>query len=176
MKILHSSLLVLWLALLSGCNANTTVTTEKGKITSASNKPVKLSADGQPHAEITAAGDFAIDGKPVQVTAEQRALLQTYHREMMSMTNDGIAIGKQGAALAGKAVSEAIKGAVSGSGSDVQSKVEAEAKEIEHSAMQLCKRLVTIKAAQDELAAQLPVFKPYSSIEVSDIEDCNSSQ
>lgn len=174
MKTIHSPLLALFMAaLLCSCGPGTSVSTDGGKI-SANGKSVTLRANGLPNAEITASGDLTIGGKAVAVNASQRALLQTYHREMNAMTADGIAIGKQGAALAGKAVTEAIKGAISGKTDDVESKVELETKKIEQQAMQLCKRLVTIKASQDALATSLPVFKPYATLNQSDADDCGS--
>jgi hypothetical protein len=177
MKIPHSPLLALSIAaLLCACNPGATVVTGNGNVIKANDKSVTLRTDGLPNAEITAAGDLSIDGKAIAVNASQRALLQTYHREMNAMTADGIAIGKQGASLAGKAVTEAIKGAISGKTDDVESKVEAEAKKIEQQAMQLCKRLVTIKASQDALAVSLPEFKPYATLDQSDVDDCGSRQ
>jgi len=110
------------------------------------------------------------------VNAAQRALLQSYHREMNAMTADGVAVGKQGAALAGKAVTAAIKGAINGNADDVESKVEAETKRLEQQAMQLCRRLVTVKASQDALATSLPEFKPYATLDQSDVDDCGTSQ
>lgn len=176
MKSLHSSLLAICIAgLLSACNPGTSVSTDAGHVTS-DGKGITLRADGQPTARITADGEFSIDGKAMAVTPEQRVLLQAYHREMNAMTTDGIAIGKQGAALAGKAVTEAIKGAISGDGDQIDAKIEAEAKKIEQQAMQLCRRLVTIKASQDALAAQLPAFKPYATIDVNDVDDCDSNR
>lgn len=176
MKIINSPLFALSMAaLLCSCNPGTSVSTDGGGRVSTNGKSVTLRTDGLPNAQISAAGDLSVGGKTVAVSASQRALLQTYHREMNAMTADGIAIGKQGAALAGKAVSEAIKGAISGKPDDVESKVEAEAKKIEQQAMQLCKRLVTIKAAQDELATSLPEFKPYATLDQSDVDDCGSS-
>ena len=176
MKTTYSPLLALFMAaLLCSCNPGTSVSTGGGKI-SANEKSVTLRVDGLPNAEITASGDLSINGKAVAVDASQRALLQTYHREMNAMTADGIAIGKQGASLAGKAVTEAIKGAISGKTDDVESKIEAETKKIEQQALQLCKRLVTVKASQDALATSLPEFKPYATLDQSDVDDCGSKQ
>ena len=176
MKTTYSPLLALFIAaLLCSCNSGTSVSTDGGRI-SANSKSVTLRVDGLPNAEITATGDLNIAGKAVAVNASQRALLQSYHHEMNAMTADGIAIGKQGAALAGKAVTEAIKGAINGNPDDIESKVEAEAKKIEQQAMQLCKRLVTIKTSQDALATSLPEFKPYATLGQSDVDDCGSSQ
>ncbi len=176
MKLLNSSVLALALvACLSACGPHTNVSTDSGHVSS-DGKRITLRADGQPNAEINATGDFSIEGKVQAITPAQRILLQTYRTEMNAMTADGIAIGKQGAALAGTAVSEAIKGAINGDRDQIDAKVEAEAKKIEQQALQLCKRLVTIKAAQDSLAAQLPAFKPYATIDVKDTEDCGSGQ
>jgi hypothetical protein len=153
----HSLFALALVALLAGCNPGTHVSTGKGNVTS-NGKEITLRADGHPEAKISAGGELTIGGEAVAVNDAQRALLQNYLKEMNAMTADGIAIGKQGAALAGTAVTEAIKGAIRGDGKPVDEKIDAEAKKIEQQAMQLCKRLVTIKASQDALAAQLPVF------------------
>ena len=174
MKIFPSTLLLLAMAtVLSACNPGASVSTGNGQVTS-NGERITLKADGQPVAQITKAGDFSIGGKIQTVTPEQRLLLQAYHREMNGMTTDGIAIGKQGAALAGTAVSEVIKGAINGNGDQIDAKVEAEAEKIEQRAVQLCKRLVVVKATQDSLAAQLPAFAPYATIATVDVKDCDS--
>lgn len=176
MKTLYHSLLALPLVgLLAACNPGTHVSTSTGNVSS-DGKNITLRADGQPDARISANGDLTIDGKAVTLNAAQRVLLQSYKTQMDAMTADGIAIGKQGAKLAGKAVGAAIQGAINGDDGDkVGSQVEAEAKKIEQQAMQLCKRLVTIKTSQDALAEQLPAFKPYATIDDSDVHDCGSS-
>ncbi len=174
MKIFPSTLLPLAMAaLLSACNPGASVSTSDGQVTS-NGERITLKADGHPTAQITKTGEFSIDGKIQTVTPEQRLLLQTYHREMNGMTSDGIAIGKQGAALAGTAVTEAIKGAINGNSDQIDAKVEAEAEKIEQRALQLCKRLVVVKATQDSLAAQLPAFAPYATIDTGDVKDCDS--
>ena len=176
MKITHFTLFALPLSLLlAACSPGTHVSTGTGNVSS-DGKSITLRADGHPEARITANGELTIDGKVVAVNAAQRALLQSYISEMNGMTADGIAIGKQGAALAGTAVSEAIKGAISGDGEQIDAKIEAEAKKIEQQALLLCNRLVTIKASQDALAEQLPAFKPYATIDTSDVDDCGSRE
>ena len=176
MKTLHFPLLaIVFSVVLAGCNPGTHVSTDRGNVSS-NGKSIKLHADGHPDAKISTTGELTIDGKPVAVNAAQRALLQSYHTQLNAMTSDGIEIGKQGATLAGTAISEAIKGAIKGDGEQVDARIEAEARKIEQQAMQLCKRLGIVKASQDALAAQLPVFKPYATIEVSDLDDCGSSQ
>lgn len=176
MKIMHSPLLALALvAAVAGCNPGTHVSTDKGNVTS-NGKVITLRANGQPDAKISADGGLTIGGETIAVNPAQRVLLQSYLKEMNGMTADGIAIGKQGAALAGTAVSEAIKGAINGDGEQIDARIEAEAEKIEQQAMQLCRRLVTIKASQDALADQLPAFKPYATIDTADVDDCGSKQ
>lgn len=176
MKTIHFPLLALPLtALLAACSPGTHVSTSSGNVSS-DGKSITLRADGQPEARISADGELTIGGKAVAINDAQRTLLRSYISEMNGMTADGIAIGKQGAALAGTAVSEAIKGAIRGEGEQIDAKIEEEAKKIEQQALQLCKRLVTIKAAQDALAGQLPAFKPYATIDASDVDDCGSRE
>ncbi len=176
MKNLHSPLIITSLMLmLAGCNPGVHVSTDKGNV-SLDGDSIALHADGHPDAAISQAGDLLIDGKAVPLDEAQRALLRSYHTELNAMTSDGIAIGKQGAALAGTAMREAIKGAIRGDGEQIDKKIEVEARKIEAQALLLCRRLVTVKASQDALAAQLPVFKPYATIDTSDVDDCGSSQ
>ncbi|RYZ74703.1 MAG: DUF2884 family protein [Lysobacteraceae bacterium] len=178
MKTMLSTVLPLSLAvaLLAGCNPGATVVTDSGSVIKAGGKEITLRAPGQPDAKISAAGDLEVDGKAVEVDATQRALLQSYHQGMSAVTAEGIAIGKQGAALAGKAVSEAIKGAIRGDTDNVESKVKADAARIKTQALQLCRHLATVKTSQDALAASLAAFKPYATLSQSDVDECASEQ
>jgi hypothetical protein len=178
MKTMLSAVLPLSLAvaLLAGCNPGATVVTDSGSVISASGKKITLRAPGQPDAKISAAGDLEVDGKAVEVDATQRALLKSYHQGMSAVTAEGIAIGKQGAALAGKAVTEAIKGAIRGDTDNVETKVKADAGRIKTQALQLCRHLATVKTSQDALAASLAAFKPYATLSQSDVDDCATDQ
>jgi hypothetical protein len=131
-----------------------------------------LSASGQPKAEITPGGELLIDGKAVPLSAEQKALLIEYRGHIAKLAEAGIGIGLEGADLAGKAVSEAIKGIFTGQGDQVEKKIEAEAEGIRASAQKLCELLPAMKATQDKLAAALPEFKPYATMDQKDVEDC----
>ena len=161
-------------ALLGGCNPGTTVSTDKGDDVAKGDR-ITLRADGHPKAHIAEAGNLLIGGDKVEGTERQRALLQDYQREFNGMTEDGIAIGKQGAAMAGKAVSAAIKGAMSGGGEDIEKTMEAEARLLGQEALKICERLVVIRSMQDELAADLPAFQPYATIDAKDVEECGGS-
>ena len=133
---------------------------------------IDLDASGYPKAEITPTGDLLIDGKAVAVNAEQKALLVEYRSHITKVAEAGIGIGLEGADLAGKAVTEAIKGIFTGNPDQIDKKIEAEAKGIEQSAQKLCDLLPAMKATQDKLAVALPEFKPYASMDQSDIDDC----
>lgn len=135
-----------------------------------------LNASGHPQAEISAAGDFTIGGKKVDVSDAQRALLVAYHSELGGIADAGIATGKEGAKLAGKAVGAAVKGIFSGDPDQIDKEIEAEAKKVEAEAMKICDRLPGLYKAQQELAAALPAFQPYASMDEGDVEDCRNDQ
>ena len=135
---------------------------------------VVLHANGAPDATIGVDGDFRIDGKSVAVDPAERAQLRRYHDSVIAMRDDGIATGKLGAALAGRAISSVIRNLAQGSPDKIDQEVNPQADKIEHSALKICTDLVGVKAAQDALAAQLPAFKPYAdTVETRDTTDCN---
>nr|WP_298130919.1 hypothetical protein [uncultured Pseudoxanthomonas sp.] len=136
---------------------------------------LKLDATGHPRAEVSAKGDFIIDGKPVPVSDTQRALLVAYHRELGGIADAGIATGKEGVKLAGKAVGAAVKGIFSGNPDHIEQEMEAEAKKVEAEAMKICDRLPGLYKAQQDLAAALPAFQPYAGMEQDDVEECRTS-
>lgn len=137
---------------------------------------LKLSASGHPRAEISAKGDFIVDGKQVPVTDQQRALLVAYHRELGGIADAGIATGKEGAKLAGKAVGAVVRGIFSGNPDQIDREMEAEGKKIEAHAMKICDHLPGLYKAQQDLAAALPAFQPYAGMELDDVAECRTSQ
>jgi hypothetical protein len=137
-------------------------------------KNIDLRADGQPKAEITPTGDFLIGGKAVALSAGQKALMLEYRQHMAKVASAGIGVGIQGADLAGKAVAEALKGVLSGDTDHIDKKIEGQAEGIKQSAQKLCELLPAMKVAQDKLAAALPEFKPYATMDEGDVKDCMS--
>lgn len=135
-----------------------------------------LNASGQPKAEVSAKGDFIIDGKQMPVTDAQRALVVAYHRELGGIADAGIATGKEGAKLAGKAVGAAVKGIFSGNPDQIEQQIEAEAKKVEAEALKICDRLPGLYKAQQDLAAALPEFQPYAGMDLDDAQECRSRQ
>jgi len=133
---------------------------------------ISISRDGQEKAEITPQGDLLIGGKAVAIDDAQRKLLLQYRGHVVGVAEAGIAIGLEGADLAGKAVGAALKGVFTGKPEDAEKQIEAEAQGIEQSAKKLCDLLPGMLDTQNKLAAALPAFKPYASMEQKDVDDC----
>ncbi len=157
---------------LAACKPETSIDNGRGKIARFGDGELTINATGHPKAKIGANGDLIIDGKAVALTPDQRKLVSAYYGELEGITQAGIAVGKQGAKMAGKAVGAAISGVLSGNTDDIDAKVEAEARKIEAEARQICTRLSGLRTAQDALAAEVPAFRPYANLEQADIDDC----
>ena len=122
--------------------------------------------------EITPQGDLLIDGKAVSITPQQRQQLLTYRSHMLGVAEAGMAVGLKGADLAGKALTESLGSLLSGNTEEVEKKIEAEGKKLEADAMQICAQLPPLLAAQEQLAATLPEFKPYATMTQADVDEC----
>ncbi len=128
-----------------------------------------------PDAAITPQGELLIDGHKVTTSADQQALLLEYRTHVVGVAQAGADIGLQGADLAIKAMGEAVKGVFSGaSEQDIERAVETQATGIKQEAMKLCDRLPALLATQQKLAAALPEFRPYATMEASEIDDCRN--
>lgn len=157
---------------LAACKPQTSIDNGNGKIARFGDGELTINADGYPKAKIGANGDLVIDGKAVALTPDQRKLVSAYYGELEGITQAGIAVGKQGAKMAGKAVGAAISGVISGNTDDIDARMDAEAKKIEAEANKICTRLTGLRTAQDALAAQVPAFRPYANLDQQDIDDC----
>lgn len=135
---------------------------------------ISLSTDGENGAkgEITPQGDFLIDGRQVEITPEQRALLLEHRGHVAAVAEAGMQIGLEAADLATTAMKEAVVGALTGNADAVEARVEAEASKIKTSALTLCQHLPAMMASQQKLAAALPEFRPYATMTQGDIDDC----
>ncbi|HUH90072.1 MAG TPA: hypothetical protein VLZ76_05360 [Lysobacter sp.] len=139
---------------------------------------ISLSSDdaNAPDAAITPQGELLIDGHKVATDAAQQALLLDYRTQIAGIAQAGADIGLQGADLAMKAMGEAVKGVFNGaSEDDIKRAVEAQASGIKQEAMKLCDRLPALLATQQKLAAALPEFQPYATMDQSEIDDCRNN-
>ena len=123
-------------------------------------------------AEITPEGDLLIAGEPVEVDAEERAMLLTYRQQVTDIALAGANIGMQGADLATKAMGEAFRGILSGNTGEMEAKIEAEAAKIEAHVVVLCNRLAPLLETQQALAASIPELQPYATMDQDDVDEC----
>lgn len=128
-----------------------------------------------PKAEITPRGELLIDGNKVELTPEQQAQLTAYRAQIIGIAQAGIDIGAQGAELGLSAAKGAISSVLNADTEDFARRVEAKADDIKAGARQLCARLPALLAAQQQLAASVPAFQPYATLEAADIEDCEKN-
>ncbi|WDS37104.1 hypothetical protein [Pseudoxanthomonas sp.] len=143
---------------------------------------LKVGSDGNskglPKAEVTPSGELLIDGKPIAMTPAQKAAGLAYRTELQGVASDAIGIGMAGAKLGIDAAASAIKGLMSGQGGEAAGKqAEATAKEkIQPLVEQLCKRMPTLLKTQQAWAAAQPEFRPYATMDQSDVDDCSDKQ
>jgi hypothetical protein len=129
--------------------------------------------DARPKAEITPQGDLLIAGRKVAATPAQQTLLLDYRKQIVGIAEAGIDIGTQGADLGIHAARQALWGAFSGkSDKDIEAAIKPQTDKIQAAAAQLCLRLPDLLLAQQQLAAAMPEFRPYATMQQKDIDDC----
>ncbi|OBU70619.1 hypothetical protein A9K58_01335 [Stenotrophomonas maltophilia] len=133
---------------------------------------IKISADNQPRAEITPDGHLLIGGKDVPTDEAQRRRLLEYRGHVVAIALDGMDVGLAGAKLGVNAAGEALKGIFSGDSEGIEKRIDAEAGKIEAQAKRICDRMPAMLASQQALARELPAFRPYASMDQSDVDDC----
>ena len=148
------------------------VATDKAR-SELANSNISVSNGQADKAEITPQGELLINGKAVATDASQRALLLDYRRQIEAVAGAGMDIGVAGANLGVKAAGEALKGVFSGDTQGIEERVNGEASKIEAKAKQLCELLPRMLTTQQALATALPAFKPYATMDQSDIDDCS---
>lgn len=133
------------------------------------------SRDTLPKAAITPQGDLLIAGKKVNATPAQHALLMGYRQQLVGIAEAGMDIGERGADLGMDAAKQAVLGALTGkTDKEIEASIKPQTDKIEAAALALCKRMPTLMAAQQQLAAALPAFKPYATMTQKDIDDCGT--
>lgn len=123
-------------------------------------------------AEITPQGDLLVGGKQVAIDDAQRALLLKYRASVIAVAAAGTDIGMKGADFGLRTAGKALRGVFSGNGDQVEAEIEADAREFEAQARKICEHLSPMLETQQQLAAQLPEFRPYATMDQSDIDDC----
>ncbi|HET8940441.1 MAG TPA: DUF2884 family protein [Rudaea sp.] len=134
---------------------------------------IAVHAHNAADAIVTANGDLSIAGNNVVLTAEQRGLLQHYFAAVIALQADAIATGKAGAQTATTALGSVVSGLANGDPDKIGDDIEKQADEVDVAATKVCADLSAIQTNQDAIAAQLPAFKPYASIEAKQALECN---
>jgi hypothetical protein len=157
---------------MTACNIpSTSISNGEGGRITLSDDVVTLHVDKSPDATISATGELAIEDKPVSTTPSQKGLLILYVQSVKAVHDQALALGGAGAKI-GLA---ALKDKISGDDSDATKKQrDSQATQQTHVyTSKLCEAQADIQAVQNQLAAQLPAFKPYGSImRDKDIADC----
>lgn len=129
---------------------------------------------GQPKAEITPTGDLLVDGKAVTLTPAQRALVLEYRSHLLGVAGAGIEVGAEGAKLAVNAVGEVFRGLATGHPDEIDARVEKRADGVRLAALRICDRLPAMMSAQQKLAAAVPEFAPYATMDDDDVTECRN--
>ncbi len=127
-----------------------------------------------PKAEITPGGELLIEGEPVPTTAGQRELLLAHRQHLIDLAQAGMAIGAQGADIAGSALT-GVGGALFGGDEGrraYEQRIQAEAEKMKREAARLCALLPPLYDSQQALAASLPAFVPYATMSRDEVEEC----
>lgn len=141
------------------------------------NGQVTLRAQNAPDAVIGANGDLQINQQAVETSPAERELLKSYYENVMMIRTDGIATGKAGAMVGAQALKSVAKGIAGGNTDQIQHDIDAKTKVVTEAALKICHDLANVKTNQDQLAAQLPAFKPYGHVvNGDDIGDCDKDQ
>ncbi|MFK2905562.1 hypothetical protein ISP17_16500 [Dyella ginsengisoli] len=168
-------------ALLAGCNSSSDhLTLINGGNTSIEDGAIRvegsqivLHPEHGASATIGSSGDFAVDGRPVEITPAQRALLLQYYAGAAAVREHGVATGKAGAAIAGEALKGVASSIAGGEGKSPEDRVNAQADKVKQAALKICDDLEQIRDAQDQLATQLDAFKPYGQLITADsVSEC----
>lgn len=129
--------------------------------------------DSRTRAEITPQGELLIAGKKVAATPAQQGLLLDYRKQIVGIAEAGMDIGTQGADLGLNAAREGVWGALSGkSDKDIEAAIKPQTDKIQAAAARLCQRLPDLLSMQQKLAAAMPEFRPYATMQQKDIDDC----
>jgi len=129
-----------------------------------------------PKGEITPRGDLLVDGRAVVVDAVQRRQLLDYRAQVIDIAKAGLDAGEHAAMLAIDATDVSmfhlIVGGLTGS---LERRVEASVKrDIQPAVLQICRRLPQLRDSQQALAASVPAFRPYATLDDDDVADCEN--
>ena len=129
-----------------------------------------------PKAEITPQGDFLIEGEAVAIDAAQRRQLLGYRGMVIEIAKAGIDIGEVTALAAVDSVDRGVfslmVGAMTGS---LERRIERTVRNtVGPGVLLICDRMPALRDAQQQLASDLPAFRPYARLEARDADSCRN--
>lgn len=164
------------LILLAGCAGFRTADNEldaASRKLATENTTLTAKDDHVPDAAITPQGDFLIDGQHVAITPQQRREVMAYRAQTIEIAQQGIAIGHEGVEAGRRAVAPMVFAALFGASDDtIETSMNKRLAGVRKASKQLCTRLPQLRATQQQLAADLPAFKPYATLTQKDVDDC----
>lgn len=164
MNALRMSLAVGLVVMLAGCDVGDT-SMANGEIT-LKGQQIVLRVDHASDGVITSSGDFSVADQPISVSPAQRGLLVMYYQSVSDVHHTGVDMGKLGVRMSAHAVADTLKGSP-------DSSKEQGGQSMDQLAARICQDQINIKQVQDQLAAQLPAFKPYGQIiDQETVDDC----
>lgn len=135
---------------------------------------VVITPEDANQARITPTGDLLISDKPVRLTGDERVLLKKYSAGMRAIQQHGIAIGRHAVDMVGGMVGLLVTDLLSASDDKQMDRdMRAKAEPLKQEAMELCSAVRDQKRLQDEIADELPAFRPYAVIDTDTQDDCH---
>ena len=164
------------LVLLSGCAAFRTADRDldmASRQIATGNMTLTADDAGAPKAAITPQGDLLVAGKPVALSTRQRDEVLRYRAQYIEIAQQGIAIGHQGVEVGRHAVAPMIFASLFGaSDKAIDTSMDKRLAGVREATAKLCDRMPALMAAQQQLAADLPAFRPYATLTQKKIDDC----
>lgn len=165
---------LLALGLLSGCQRHFDFEGDSSHL-SIRGDTVRMSVKDQPRATLEPDGTFKVDGREVQTTAAQRALLREYHAQVLRFGEDSAEFGKAAGGAAAAAARDAVRAKFRGEADEgMGERIGQGVKDAVAAGLgPLCARIEDVYRAQRAVAdSGLAEFQPYARMTPRSSEKC----
>jgi len=133
---------------------------------------VTIQADGAQDATVSADGGLRIGSRNIAVDNSQRQLLRRYYATADGIGQQGFAVGKAGAHMAGGTIGDVFKNLFTGHPDRIDADVHQRTDRLLAKVSVICDGLHSLQVTQDDLAASLAAFRPYAKLHAADVQDC----
>lgn len=174
-KVLFAALIAASLLVLVGARADVRINNVNTTDIALRGEDVVITAGDMSEALITPAGDLRIRGKDVAVTGSQRALLKKYSAGMLDIQERGIRIGQHAVDMVGGLVGTLVEDLVANGADDkkLDKDMKAKAAPLKDEARALCADVRIQRQLQEQIATELPAFRPYAVIDTDSEHNCH---